>query len=278
MLRRGKKLFEMKHIISSGSNAYVLAMDKFILSYRRQFLGIWRGKLWRARSVTKVEGLGLFWDGTSWPHVRGRTGEGRNSRREGMRFVPLLTQFLYCHYSCLSSLGFWEGHFSLALPKRVTQGSGNTHCCCWGIQNSLSAFVLVLLCLNLCGGLNTSRKSHSCNSTSICSYWRASDIPSLSCSFPMGESWFILIGSEFAAEADPLWPKKLVLADGWMSWGPSKFDICCPALGHHDSPPSLAFLSVLSIIVHGPVIPLKSRICYFVEFLFQAESSRNYHH
>lgn len=94
-------------------------------------------------------------------------------------------------------------------------------------------------------------KSKSCNSISICSYWRARDVPSLSCSLPVGESCFIIIGSESAAEVDALWPEN-VLADEWMSWSPSEFDTCCLAVCHRHSAPSLAFLSVLSTTAHCP--------------------------
>lgn len=93
-----------------------------------------------------------------------------------------------------------------------------------------------------------------CNSTSICSCWRASgmsDVPCLSCSLPVGGSWFIITGFEFVAQVDALWPT--ACPGRWVDvWGPSTFGTRCLAPCVHDSPSSLEFLYVLSTTVRCP--------------------------
>lgn len=160
MLRRGKKPFELKHIISSGSNDYVLVMRKFILSYRRQFLGYLKRQDVKSLFAHRSGGLGLV---LRWSFMA--PCEGQNRWKEElsgkmMRFVPLLTQFLYCHCSCLSSFGFWEGHFSLALPKTVTGEPEQTKhaLLLMGLSKESQCMFPCLALLKPLGGLNNSRK------------------------------------------------------------------------------------------------------------------------
>lgn len=143
--------------------------------------------------------------------------------------IPLLALCWYCHYLVFQLSGVPGRTRLLGLPWcwwLVNRGGGNMHHCCRGVCfKGVSVYVLFSAPLkpvtrtrsrqkgqqkasHVCSGsmilvcfVGPSRILyfflHFCNSTSICSYWRASGVsgvPDLSCSLPVDGSWFIIIG------------------------------------------------------------------------------------
>lgn len=132
-------------------NLYFLIEDSFWVSEEERCEELIWSQKWSSWACFRMEHHG---------HVRGRTGEGTN-REKGwglcLYWLSLVRLLLVFEHSGVLGRTFLFG-FTQNSDLGARAVNVRCCCCCWGIQRSLSAYFLVLLCLNLCGGLNNSRK------------------------------------------------------------------------------------------------------------------------
>lgn len=223
-------------------------MGKFILSYRRQFLGIWRGKLWRAHLRSGGLGLVLGWSIMAMWGAERVKGPTLREKRSGLCLYWL---YSFCTVvTCVWVLWGSGKDISLWLyPKQWLVNQGSEHALL--LLGHSKESQCIFPCLALLRSLWWFKQQQETLPSAIAHPFAVTGEPLMSPVSPVLFLWVNLALSSQALSLLSLWPEN-VLADGWMSWEPSRFDACCLALGHYNSPPGLAFLAEWSATARCP--------------------------